>query len=70
LTDAISSNREYENVQGLEDEGAWMRENSTFQICEVFIGCKNKNYRSRVIIEITTKILLSIGICKAKWFKD
>jgi hypothetical protein len=25
LTDAISSDREYENVQGLEDEGAWMR---------------------------------------------
>jgi hypothetical protein len=42
LTDAISSEREYENVQGLEDEGAWMRQNSTFQICEAFIDCKNK----------------------------
>ena len=40
MTDAISSEREYENVQGLEDEGAWMRQNSTFQICEAFIGCK------------------------------
>jgi hypothetical protein len=38
----ISSEREYENVQGLEDEGAWMRQNSTFQICEAFIDCKNK----------------------------
>ena len=42
MTDAISSDREYENVQGLEDEGAWMRQNSTFQICEAFIGCKNE----------------------------
>jgi len=25
LTNAISSDREYENEQGLEDEGAWMR---------------------------------------------
>jgi len=25
LTNAISSDREFENVQGLEDEDAWMR---------------------------------------------
>jgi len=25
LTNAISSDREYENVQGLEDEDAWIR---------------------------------------------
>jgi SH3-like domain-containing protein len=33
------------------------------------LAVKRGNYRARVIFEITTKILLSIGICKAKWLK-
>jgi hypothetical protein len=33
------------------------------------LAVETRNYRARIIIEITTKILLSIGICKAKWLK-
>jgi len=57
---------EYENVQGLEDECAWMRQNSIFQICEAFIGCKIENLQGSCYNWDQPKILLSMGICKAK----
>lgn len=66
LTDAISSDREYENVQGLEDEGAGWGKTVYFRFARHLLAVKMRNYKARVIIAIAPKILLSMGICKAK----